>query len=842
MAFGLWPALPLTGYWLFSRYCHTSGVRLFPRVTAFALMTVGGIALWSIPLLVAAVMGVYHAEYIGLLGWMVTLRGVMQLVKLPKASLLPFQFGSFWDWVLVCGLVGAGWLYLGFPNENIFGENDSGVYANHAVYIAHHGRLDIPYPDLPVFRSSFRPITPRHPIFDRDSYLPGILVTPPTMTVYFGHLFPVWLAQAFATFGPHGLFRLNALLAGLSVAVFYGMCRSAVPKACAVVGTLFLALNPSEIWLARVTLAEMFTQLLVWSGLLLLARSVQRTSLTLARGAGVCLGLSALVRIDSLLLAPLLLLVPLMLKIIEDWPARRLLPVWAAFYQIVFPLLVLAVGYYAFWSTPYFYSLSAQLRKIGVASAAALVLLLATSSRTGDRLRPWLTGKTALLLICAGVWALAAYAYGIRPHIGHYTVIDRPGHPLDGLRDYREDSLVNLAVYLSLPVLWTALLGWCVTLYTVARKKGDVSLTTGLVVVAGFSAVYLWAPMVAPQHFWAIRRFVPVVIPGFIFFATCGAWSIISMIPRRWSVAVCALVLAFLAMFTVRATTPILTVTENSDSFSQIEHLANRLPHDALILAHGSTAWMVPLFLVFDRKIIPIDLNTRDSAATVRRWLASQPTDQTHQMHLYLLSEENIRMVGTQGQKLGELVLARSNIESTVKPLPQKIVSQQTTINIYRITAVSEHVDYRTIALGAEKVWGVQDTGFYETERLGDSPVRWTKGRAKLIVPLDGQQPTALQVELHAAGPHGTILQVYVNGDQLFSGHIPEDGWLHTFHFADCSLGDQAVIELVSDTFVPKDTIPGSEDQRSLGVMVHAIRLLAGDQQSSSDGIKESGK
>src|SRR5581483_7881984 len=304
VACGLWLALPITGYWFYSRCCRISGVRLFPPVTAFALVMIGGIALWSIPLLAAAVMGVYRAEYIGLLGWVVTLWGMLHLGKFPTISVLPFQLGSFWDWVLICGLLGAGSLYLGFPNENIFGENDIGVYANHAVYIARHGRLDIPYPFAPEFFSSFIPILPRHPAFDWDFYLPGVFLTLPTMTVQFGRVFPLWLAHAFASFGPRGLFHFNAIVAVLSLAVFYGMCRSAVPKPYAVVGTLFLALNPSEVWLARVTLTEVFTQMFIWSGLLLLARSIQRASPALARGAGVCLGLSVLVRIDSLFLLP----------------------------------------------------------------------------------------------------------------------------------------------------------------------------------------------------------------------------------------------------------------------------------------------------------------------------------------------------------------------------------------------------------------------------------------------------------------------------------------------------------------------------------------------------------
>jgi 4-amino-4-deoxy-L-arabinose transferase-like glycosyltransferase len=240
-------------------------------------------------MLTAAVAGFYRAEYFGLLGWVVTGVSLWLLFKQHSRCKLSFKF-TFWDWVLAVGLIVAAGLYLGFPTESILGGRDQGVYANHGIHIANHGRLDVPYPWPENVSNIFA-------LYFGE--FPGFYKTQPTMTAQFAHLFPVWLAQVFSTFGYHGLFRLNGIFALLSLSIFYGLCRFALPKSYAASATLFLALNPSEIWLARITLTEILTQLFILSGLWLLLLALENNSKLLARWAGIFLGFSALVRIDS---------------------------------------------------------------------------------------------------------------------------------------------------------------------------------------------------------------------------------------------------------------------------------------------------------------------------------------------------------------------------------------------------------------------------------------------------------------------------------------------------------------------------------------------------------------
>ena len=824
VTFGIWPALPLTGYWLFIRFNRESGIDSIPKITSFSLMTAVGIVLWSIVLLSSAMADIYRAGYFGLIGWFITLFILKGLFKKKKSFIQESFKVSGWDWVLVVGFALTAWLYLGFPTESIFLGRDEGLYANHAIYIAHHGRLDIPYPwpeslDT-IFSKVFREV-------------PGFFPTKPTMMVQFAHLFPVWLAQAFATFGHHALFRFEAMVALLFLCIFYGLCRSVMPKPYAVIATLFLALNPSEIWLARRTLAEILTQLFIWSGLFVLLFAQKNNSKKLARWAGVLLGFSSFVRVDSFFLVPLLFFSHLVQKMIEGPGEKKSSSIWSSFYQTALPVFALALGYYTFDSKIYLSIFSPLLKQIGILTLAILFALLASTQVNLKSIRVLFTGRTTLVLIGIALIALTIYAYWLRPNIEPYSTINAPEHFLHGTRDYRENSMVNLAKYLSPPVIFVAIWGWFVTLWAIIRRRKDLHLVVGIVCFAGFSASYLWRPSVAPDHFWAIRRFVPIVIPGFILFSALGMKWILNRFPKGWFIAASTVVIIFLSIFTISANKLIFAFAEEKGYFMQLQQLAEKLPSDSIILAnddHASVSygWEMPLYLVFDRRIILIDLNSRGGMNAFYDWSDKQTREQKP---VFLLYEGNIRFAGLPYTKMYEVVLSRSFSEQTPFPLPQKIRSEKRTIGIYKITEKINHSGYINTNFGNEKILGIRESGFYKQEFLDKTPVRWTSGVAKLVVPLSEKRlPKAIALDIASTGGMKQKgLQVLANGYKLFDGQIPDGGYSQSFSLANVPLWKELNIELLSDTNIPIKTIPGSTDQRALGVLMKDVRLLDND-------------
>jgi hypothetical protein len=353
---GVWPALPLTGYWLLYRTLVTPETQLH-AVTSFALCAAAGVAIWSLPMLGAAVAGIFRPAVIGIAGWITTAVSIACFAW-GAGMVGPLSMAlSPWNVLLLGMLLIAAWLYLAFPTESILYENDAGVYANHAVFIARHGRLDIPYPWANEPAAELVRAFQKHRTMDgsffEDHLFPGFFKTGKTITVQFAHLLPVWLAQAFASFGPGGLFRLNGVFALMTLGVFYGVCRWLVPAPIAVAATLFLAWNPAQIWMARITLSEILTQLLLWSGSLLLIQALRFDQPSLASWAGGFFGLAALVRCDCFLLAPLLFTSQLLGNVAAP-AGPEAVPLWTALYAALLPLLILSIGYLWLFSRPYF--------------------------------------------------------------------------------------------------------------------------------------------------------------------------------------------------------------------------------------------------------------------------------------------------------------------------------------------------------------------------------------------------------------------------------------------------------------------------------------------------------
>lgn len=685
---GVWPAVPLTGYLVFAA---TEGASPFPAVTAGALIVVAGLAAWSVPLLGTAAVGAYQPQILGVVGWAVTVAGLVVVVRRGSFSyaVAAVRESVVWDWLLMAGLIVAAALYLGFPTESIYGGRDEGVYANLAVYLTHHGRLDVPYPWPEDATSIFA-----------HAWLgfPGLYNTPGHMTVQFGHLFPVWLAQAFATLGAPGLFRLNALLATLSLAVFYGVCRMAVGPPYAVVATLFLAYNPSELWTARITLSESFARLFTWSGLLLLLQALRSQQRPTARWAGIFFALAALVRFDGLVLVPLLFLSHVVFKIVVAGDARApggvatvggggapdSAAVWAALYQTALPGCALAFGYYALVSAPYFHELAQfYVARLLAACGLSLLILLTSTGGIVQRLRPYLTSKTTLSILGSAVFAVAAYAFWIRPkpsgaprwHSGW------PGFSFDLTYDYSQDSLVNLAQYLSSPVLWIAIAGWVLAAWSLARQRRDPHLVPTVVIIAGCSVLYLWDPSIYPDHFWAIRRFVPVVIPGLIFFATLGVSHALARLPKAWAFAAAAGSVVLLSMFTFNASMLILTFAESRGFFAQLHALAEKLPADELIVTHGHKYWVTPLYVAFGRKVVPIDITTLEGRRAWDAWVTKQTSQHKAAYLLTEVNENTPRSVWD-----APFVLSRSISEPTVNPLPRRILIVVSKVQLYKAT------------------------------------------------------------------------------------------------------------------------------------------------------------
>ncbi|MDP9271395.1 MAG: hypothetical protein M3P14_10570 [Chloroflexota bacterium] len=803
LAFGLFPAVPLLGDWLLDRWLPTRlGMARLPVATAL------GLTAWSLPLMGLLIARAYHPELLGAAGWVVA-AGLFIVrrsrFRLPGPALRAHVL------VLAGGLAIAAAIYLLFPADPSITDRDMQVYAQHAQYIAQHGRLDVPYPAELVDQ--------RPP--PGMGTLAGLYRTRPTMTVQFGHLYAAWLAQVFAVFGFGGVIRANAVLALLAAAAVFGVCRRLATPLVAALATVALALNPAQIWVTHNTLTEIFTQWLIWTAFLILVLPRLRESRRAAALAGVLLGMSAMVRIDSLVLVPLLLLAHAAILTVDETPGRG--RVLTSFWMGAAPVFALSVGYYAAFTYPYFHDLGSQLRLIAALGvAAALVLLLTRIRRVRATARGLVRRPRVLAGLGIGILLVAVYTYAIRPLMPPFNV--RPSFAFGSFRTFIENAMWNLGWYVSPPVLWLGVVSWLALLLAQLWKSRSRWLLL-LIVTGGYTALYLWNESIFPDQPWAIRRFIPVIIPAVFAFSAAG----MTVILRRFRLSlrpVLATALAvLLAAYTFGTGYPVAFTAERAGSYQTLAAFARSLPAGRSYLGvfggHGSPGLATPLFLAFDTQIVPLDVLTSGGRQEAfRRLAAASPSAPV--WVITNLPHDASHLVGNELSSADATLRA---ILPRIAPLPHTT----TTIGFQLVAKEVTGFDVDGSQYGGESSWWVSADGFYDQERFGSSTARWTNGAATVRFPITiGWRPRSVQIRVVMPGQDGNTLTVRVDGTVVGRIVLPPGASEHDLPIPDAARGSTVSVSLESDTFVPADVDPASRDTRRLGVLVERVALFGG--------------
>jgi hypothetical protein len=142
------------------------------------------------------------------------------------------------------------------------------------------------------------------------------------------------------------------------------------------------------------------------------------------------------------------------------------------------------------------------------------------------------------------------------------------------------------------------------------------------------------------------------------------------------------------------------------------------------------------------------------------------------------------------------------------------------------IMLVSAGKEFVNVPLGGRIVPGIAEEGFSWPEQAGGEPCRWTNGAAWLDVPLREKAPKSLSLASEIPNRPNHRVRIAVNGQVLFEDVVaPNLHWTIELPLAGVELKNNALIEVGSSTFVPSETMPGSKDDRALGVRVKWIVL-----------------
>ena len=483
-----------------------------------------------------------------------------------------------------------------FAGQHVFTERDPGVYLDAGWWLTDHGRSQLEFaPGL---------VEETDGSFSMSGYWDdrgdGALST------QFPDGLPVVLAIA-GVAGAGGLFVAPVVLGGLALLAVYLLATRFVGRWWALLAAASLGVNLVHVHFSRDAYTEPMTLALVFGGGWLLIHSMTRP--VLAWSAGLVIGSALLVRIDVLLVLAVLPLIAVV-GLIGDSPVT--VPLRRAGVVIV-GLLALGLVHLMeasplYWSV-YDRRLTLVAIALGAASVGVAVVYRWRAPITGfvDRHRRVLADSALVVLglAVAYLWVLRPLGpadHGpTRPFIGE--LLGREGSTPDPTRTMAEMTGVWLWWYLG-PVLVAGLAG----LLTMARRvvierEPGAAYLTGSVLVMG--ALYLWRPSINPEQLWAMRRFLPVVLPGLTVLA---AWWLASLMPGlRRGRGVFAVVAALIMLSPIVRTAPVADAEPLEGAYGLVLTVCDALPEEAVLFAAGTAAdgiWGPPLRVFCDVPVV----------------------------------------------------------------------------------------------------------------------------------------------------------------------------------------------------------------------------------------------
>lgn len=728
-------------------------------------------------------------------------------------------------------LVAAGlWLY--FPaSEFVVGGKDPGVYVNEGIQIAQRGALVVDDPVVGAVPAALADLF--FPPYGQAEYhslrFMGFFVREagaPAVVPQFPHLFPASMALGYGVNGLSGARQTVGAWAILGVLATYFVGARLFGRPVAAAAAALLAVNVVLAWFARYPNAEVAMLTLLWAGLLALARATTEEDRYFAVVAGLLLSMLLLLRIDTVLA-----LGAAGAGIAAGWLTGRG-PGWRFYAMLAAGLAVTAVYLLtvmrAYIALPLVWAAHLNPATVALAVLGCFALALAAWGLRAARepLVRW--GPIALGAVLA---LLAVYAWFFREPAGKLAAHDAM-------------ALRSFGWYVTPPVVALAVAGLLVRVRGTFWRAPAWFLT-----VAVYAVFFFYKIRIVPEHFWAARRFLAVILPAALLLAVAGVAWVVETAARRGEAApaggppaAARALLLFVLVAPIgvqfwQASAPVFAHVEYAGIIPQLERLAERFTERDLVIVESRNAsdahvLALPLNYIYARPALVLASPAPDraafaafldtAAATYERvfFLGGGGTD--------LLSRRlRVEPVASERFQVPEY-------ESRWNAYPRGVRQKEFDFGLYRFVAgTGGEVAPLRLTLGEGDDLHV--VRFHAKERFADgSPFRWTRDVSYVAV--TGITPTARAIALTMAGgarPANApvpVVTVSIDGRVLGAVTLGPNRSTHEFAMpADlvAALAESEApgrLRIDTPTWNPLQ-LSGAADARDLGVMVFRVEV-----------------
>ena len=733
------------------------------------------------------------------------------------------------------------------PSEYVVGGRDPGTYVAAMALIGRTGGiayvdpvvLSIPREDLGLFYRDRGP-------WGRFMGMP--LERPETGRVVpeFFHLFPAFGAYLFQALGVRGALAAPCVFGVLGTVAVFLAWRRVFGGPAALVAALLLSINVVQVWFGRYPVSEPMSEFLLFLALWAFALWEERGSAAFAALAGAALGLTLLVRIDSVLIAA-----PLGAYLFVRRAEGRLS--WPRARPLVVPVLVLAghAALHAFvWSRKYVIGVAErpyweQPWWVWTVLAAAVVVVLLAAHRLEPRILGWTAAHGAQLrsMVIGGVVVLALYAYFLRPRLSSWAGGDgNAAPPLDHrewlvalgfhhLAAHDAQSFLRLGWFLTWPVLWLAVAGLVIVVRAWDRRR-----LFPLLVAGTYAAFFFYKIRIYNDYYFALRRFMPVIVPSLLALA---AVALIAVWNRgttgRWAAA---LTTAVIAVLFLRDTLPLVRYRDWNGSVHFVDDLARRFgPQDVVIFEQPRSVHLLSLPLWAIHGVNALELARFDPDPVRLSHLAAAWRGRYR--NIYFVHTYSTNLCGLFLQHVEDLSFGTYEWERSYSGKPR---GPEARALLFHISRVVRPEDMPVPALREVDIGGSDDlqvSGFYDKEGGGDHTYRWMGRCASLYLPGARAGDELTLTTSTGRRPVGVPVPVTVSiGGQAVGVFTTSADWAdHTVRLPDPLPPGPPLLRLDVPTFRPANVLAGETDPRDLGVMVDRVRLSVGSGAGRSATI-----